>query len=157
MVIPMGAGPTVAEDFIANFGISDLKFSAVTLGGAGCVAPLQAAAAAIAGGICNHVLIPFERIGFSGRRIGIRPHQWPQFRTVGEFELQQEAVAPATLYAPMARRHMEMFGKTSRQLGEIAVTMRKHALLNDNARWTHRSRWRIIRPRGPSCYGKNDS
>jgi acetyl-CoA acetyltransferase len=134
IVIPMGTGPTVAEDFIANFGIPDLKFSAVTpLGGAGCVAALQAAAAAIAGGICGHVLIPIGRTGFSGPRIGTRLHQWPQFRTIGEFELPQGAIAPANLYAPMARRHMEMFGTTSRQFGEIAVTMRKHALLNDNA------------------------
>jgi hypothetical protein len=33
----------------------------------------------------------------------------------------------------MALRHMEVFGTTSRQLGEITVTMRRHALLNDNA------------------------
>jgi acetyl-CoA acetyltransferase len=43
------------------------------------------------------------------------------------------AIAPAQFYAPMARRHMELFGTTSRQLGEIAVTMRRHALLNNNA------------------------
>src|SRR3979490_3374513 len=76
IVIPMGTGPTVAEDFIANFGIPDLKFSAVTpLGGAGCGAAWQAAAAAIAGGICGHVLIPIGRTGFSGPRIGTRLHQ----------------------------------------------------------------------------------
>jgi hypothetical protein len=72
------------------------------------VAALQAAAAAIAGGICGHVLIPIGRTGFSGPRIGTRLHQWPQFRTVGEFELPQGAIAPATLYAPMARRHMSV-------------------------------------------------
>jgi acetyl-CoA acetyltransferase len=94
---------------------------------------LQAAAAAIAGGICRHVLIPIGRTGFSWARIGIRLHQWPQFRTVGEFELVQGSIAPANMYAPMARRHMELYGTTSRQFGEIAVTMRQHALLNDNA------------------------
>jgi acetyl-CoA acetyltransferase len=43
------------------------------------------------------------------------------------------AIAPAQLYAPMARRHMEMFGTTSRQLAEIAVTTRYHASLQTNA------------------------
>ncbi len=114
VMIPMGTGPTTAEDFITNLAIPDLRFSAVTpLGGAGCVAALQAAAAAIAGGICKHVLIPIGRTGFSGPRIGARLTQWPQFRTVGEFELVQGSVAPANMYAPMARRHMEIYGTTS--------------------------------------------
>jgi acetyl-CoA acetyltransferase len=134
IVIPMGISPVIAEDFITHFALPDLRFSAVTpLGGASCVAALQAAVAAIATGICRHVLIPIGRTGFSGARIGTRLHQMPQFRTVGEFELPQGAIAPATLYAPMARRHMETYGTTSRQLGEIAVTMRRHAMLNDNA------------------------
>jgi acetyl-CoA acetyltransferase len=57
----------------------------------------------------------------------------PQFHLVTEFELPQGAIAPAQLYAPMARRHMELYGTTSRQLGEIAVSTRAHALLNGNA------------------------
>jgi acetyl-CoA acetyltransferase len=57
----------------------------------------------------------------------------PQFHFVTEYELPLGAIAPAQLYAPMARRHMELYGTTSRQLGEIAVTIRSHALLNDNA------------------------
>jgi acetyl-CoA acetyltransferase len=33
----------------------------------------------------------------------------------------------------MARRHMETYGTTSRQLAEVAVTTRQHAILNPNA------------------------
>ena len=41
-------GSTVAEDFITNFGIADLRFSAVTpMGGASSVAAVQCAIAAI--------------------------------------------------------------------------------------------------------------
>jgi acetyl-CoA acetyltransferase len=57
----------------------------------------------------------------------------PQFRVVGEFEMPVGALAPAQLYAPMARRHMELYGTTSRQLGEIAVATRRHAALHGNA------------------------
>src|SRR5215470_7838692 len=58
-VITYATSPVVAEDFITNFGLADLRFSAVTpLGGASCVAGLQCAAAAIAAGICRHVLLP---------------------------------------------------------------------------------------------------
>src|SRR6185503_20550231 len=66
-------------------------------------------------------------------RIGARVRQMPQFRVVAEFEMPVGNLAPAQLYAPMARRHMEQYGTTSRQLGEIAVTIRRHAALHGNA------------------------
>ena len=133
-VIPYPASGSVAEDFITNFGIADLRYSAATpMGGASCVAGLQTAAIAVATGVANHVLIPIGRNGYSGGRIGARLSQMPQFRTVAEFEMPTGANAPAQLYAPMARRHMELYGTTSEQLGAIAITIRNHALLNDNA------------------------
>ena len=107
-IIPY-AGAVVAEDFITNLGIADLRFSATTpMGGASCVAGIQAALATIKAGICRHVLLPIGRNGASGGRIGMRVQQMPQFRVVGEFEMPLGAIAPAQLYAPMARRHMEL-------------------------------------------------
>ena len=133
-VIPYSAGDCVAEDFITNLGLEDLRLSVTTpLGGASNVAAIQTAVTAIACGIANHVLIPIGRTGSSGTRIGARIQAMPQFRTVGEYEMPMGQIAPAQLYAHMARRHMELFGTTSRQLGEVAVTIRRHAQLNDNA------------------------
>jgi len=132
-LIPYGAG-AVAEDFITNFGIKDLRFSATTpMGGASAVAAIQCALAVIQAGICRHVLLSIGRTGYSGGRIGTRVQQMPQFRTIGEFEMPSGAIAPAQLYAPMARRHMELYGTTSRQFAEIAVTTRYHASLQPNA------------------------
>jgi acetyl-CoA acetyltransferase len=133
-VIPIGITGAPAEEFVTSFGIEDLRFSALTpLGGASSIAAVQCAAAAIAAGLCNHVLIAAGRNSFLGARAGVRIHEMPQFHFVTEFELPLGAIAPAQLYAPMARRHMELYGTTSKQLGEIAVTIRQHALLNDNA------------------------
>ena len=133
-IIPIGITGAPAEAFVTNFGIPDLRFSAlVPMGGASGLGSVQCAAAAIAAGICNHVLIPAGRNVTSGARAGVRIHQMPQFHLITEYELPQGAIAPAQLYAPMARRHMELYGTTSRQFGEIAVTMREHACLNDNA------------------------
>jgi acetyl-CoA acetyltransferase len=132
-LIPYGHG-AVAEDFITNFGIKDLRFSATTpMGGASAVASIQCALAVIKAGICNHVLLSLGRTGYSGGRIGTRVQQMPQFKVIGEFEMPLGAIAPAQLYAPMARRHMELYGTTSRQLAEIAVTTRYHASLQTNA------------------------
>jgi acetyl-CoA acetyltransferase len=103
------------------------------MGGASAVASIQCALAAIDAGICNHVLISLGRTGYSGGRIGTRVQQMPQFRIIGEFEMPSGAIAPAQLYAVMARRHMEIYGTTSRQLGSIAVTTREHAMRNPNA------------------------
>jgi acetyl-CoA acetyltransferase len=132
-LIPYGHG-AVAEDFITNFGIQDLRFSATTpMGGASAVASIQCALAVIQAGICKHVLLSLGRTGYSGGRIGTRVQQMPQFKLIGEFEMPLGAIAPAQLYAPMARRHMELYGTTSRQLAEIAVTTRHHASLQTNA------------------------
>ncbi len=136
-IVAYGPSGVVAEDFVTNFGIPDLRFSATTpLGGASCIAALQCAVAVIASGVCRHVLIPLGRNGASEGRIASRVRQMPQFRAVSEFEMPVGALAPAQLYAPMARRHMELYGTTSRQFGEIAVTVRRHAGLHGNAMMT---------------------
>ncbi|MGS0743230.1 thiolase C-terminal domain-containing protein [Glaciimonas sp. GG7] len=134
-IIPVGLVSGTADDFIENFGIPDLRFSAVIPhGGASPVMALQCAAAAVAAGVCNHVLITFGRnVSAGSNKAGARIHQMPQFHFVTEFEYPFGAIAPAQLYAPMARRHMALYGTTVEQFGEVAVACRKHALLNDNA------------------------
>ena len=62
----------------------------------------------------------------------------PQFNLVSEFEAPLGANAPAQYYAPMARRHMELYGTTSEQLGHIAVTFREHASRNPRAVMGHK-------------------
>ena len=139
-VIPIGIVSGTADDFIDNFGIPDLRFSAVIPhGGASPVMALQAAAAAIAAGVCQHVLITFGRniSAMAGsNKAGARIHTMPQFHYVTEFEHPMGASAPAQLYAPMARRHMELYGTTVEHFGEVAVACREHALLNGNALMT---------------------
>jgi acetyl-CoA acetyltransferase len=137
-VVPYAGGGVIAEDFITNFGLPDLRYSALTpMGGASAVAALQNAALAIAGGLANHVLITLGRGSIAaGGRATDRIAQMPQFRTVAEFEMPHGIVSPAQFYAPMARRHMELYGTTSAQLAHIAVTCRGNALLHDNAMMT---------------------
>jgi acetyl-CoA acetyltransferase len=103
------------------------------MGGATCVAALQTAAMAVATGVCRHVLISVGRTGYSGARASERLLQFPQFALAGEFEAPIGIFAPAQLYAPGARRHMELYGTTPRHLAEIAVVTRQHAILNGNA------------------------
>jgi len=102
-IIAYAPSGVVAEDFVTNFGIPDLRFSATTpMGGASAVAAVQCALAVVATGVGRHVLIPLGRNGASGRRIGARVREMPQFRVVGEFEMpvRSERGAPA---APAVR------------------------------------------------------
>lgn len=134
-VIPIGVVSGIAEDFVDNFGIPDLHFSAlIPHGGASPVIAIQCAALAVAGGVCRHVLIAFGRnVSAASAKAGARIHQMPQFHYYTEFELTSGMAAPAQIYAPMARRHMELYGTTSEHFGEVAIAMREHALRNDNA------------------------
>lgn len=133
-IIPYASGGIVAEDFITNFGLPDLRYSATTpMGGASPVAALQSAAMAVATGVARHVLVALGRGSISGGRITARLAEMPQMRLVSEFEMPIGTNAPAQFYAPMARRHMERYGTTSEQFAEIALTCRRHAQLNERA------------------------
>jgi len=130
-IVTCSVGPVIAEEFITNFDIADLRLSAhVPMGGASCVAALQVALGAIATGTCRHVLIPAGRNGYSRSRVTGRVAEMPQMDQVIEFEVPLGSIAPAQHYAVMARRHMEVHGTSSRQFGRIAVAMRRHAILN---------------------------
>src|SRR5471032_910062 len=132
-IIPYFPGGAIAEDHVANLGLPDLKLSVfVPMGGATCVAALQTAAMAVATGVCRHVLISVGRTGYSGARASERLLQFPVFAQAGEFEAPIGIFAPAQLYAPGARRHMELYGTTSRHFAEVAVVTRRHAMLNGN-------------------------
>lgn len=134
-VIPIGIVSGIAEDFVDNFGIRDLRYSAlIPHGGASPVMALQAAATVLATGVCRHVLITFGRnVSAGSNKAGARIHNMPQFHYVTEFEHPLGNSAPAQIYAPMARRHMELYGTTVEHFGAVAVACREHALLNGNA------------------------
>jgi acetyl-CoA acetyltransferase len=125
-----------AEELAANLGVEDLRYSAtVYMGGASPVACLQTAAMAIAAGIATNVLIVTGFNFYSSRRVqqlagaGGGPAAW----VANDYYQPYGVIAPAQWFALIARRHMYEFGTTPEQLGAIAVAMRKHAQINENA------------------------
>ncbi len=148
IVIPMGISPVIAEDFITHFALPDLRFSAVVpLGGASCVAALQAAAAALAAGICRHVLIPDRPHRFLRRA---DRHPAPPDATVPDGwrvrGCPKRAIAPATLTRRWRDDTWRFTAQRSKQFGEIAVTMRQHAMLERPMRQCAlQSRWTTTR------------
>jgi len=127
-----------AEEFAANLGCENLRFAAtINMGGAAPVASLQAAGAAVASGAASYVLLPAGWNGYSGRRAAETVQEQttsiPGGAIARDFYLPYGLTAPPQWYALMARRHMHEFGTSAEQLGAIAMAMRKHAQLNDNA------------------------
>jgi len=127
-----------AESFAANLGCENLRFAAIVhMGGAAPVASLQVASAVVASGAAHYVLIPGGWNGYSGMRarqtVAQDVRSIPGGAIARDYYLPFGFTAPPQWYAIMARRHMHEYGTTAEQLGAIAVAMRKHAQLNDNA------------------------
>ncbi len=104
------------------------------IGGSSFVAHTAHAAAAIAAGLCETVLIVYGStaasqrfaIGTGGVAGGGEP--------CDQYELP---FGPTTVgsYAMIAQRHMHDYGTTPEQLAEVAVIARQHAALNPDAKY----------------------
>lgn len=103
------------------------------IGGSSFVAHVAHAAAAIHAGLCDVALILYGSTAASnalaiGTGLGGGGRD-PAQAFVGPYGL-----TTVGSYALVARRHMEQYGTTSEQLAEIAVTMRRHAARNPEAK-----------------------
>jgi acetyl-CoA acetyltransferase len=127
-----------AEELASNLGIENLRFAVtVQMGGAAPVASLAVAAMAVTSGAASAVLIPAGWNGYSGRRardiVTENTDSIPGGAIARDYYLPYGLTAPPQWYSLMAHRHMHEFGTTERQLGAVAVAMRKHAQLNPGA------------------------
>jgi acetyl-CoA acetyltransferase len=84
------------------------------------------AATAIATGHATHVALLYANIGRS-RRVNYGGDESPGTWDPWGF------TSPGAAHAMMFRRHMEMYGTTTRQLAEVSVAVRYHASLNPDA------------------------
>jgi acetyl-CoA acetyltransferase len=134
-------GYTTSEELAANLGIETLRLATtVHMGGASPVASLQHAALAVTAGIARHVLVPVGWNGYSAfrPREGIpRPRRGLDASAVGDvvvdYYLPYGARSAAQFYSWMAMRHKQLYGTRDTDTGEVAVTFRAHAQLNERA------------------------
>jgi len=137
-VMPNELAGTIAEDFILNLGLPDLRFSStLRTGGASFVSAMQSACLAVAGGVARCVLLVAGRRGFSAQRVsktseGAIPPM-PVMRQIDEFERPFGNTVAVQWFAQAARRHMHEYGTRSEHFGHVAVACRKHASRNPNA------------------------
>lgn len=113
-----------------HLGIKPRFTTDLNIGGATPCAMVIHASLAVRAGLCSTVLCTF----------GDNVRTAPETRRHGRYRMGVEdfaapfgAGAPVVAYALAARRHMHLYGTESRQLGCVAVAMRRHACLNPNA------------------------
>lgn len=121
------ASPLLAQ----RLGIRPVYVNDISLSGGAPSAMVANAVAAIQAGLCSVVLCASgggdQPLSREGRGRGRLSTGWEDF--MNPFGA---AAAPVS-YALGARRHMHLYGTTSRQFGAVAVACRKHAQLNPNA------------------------
>ncbi len=116
-------------------GVPNLRFAARTRGGGGgACATVQLAAAAVASGQANAVLVYRAFNERSGHRFG-QPHPrppdptWNLYKTFG-------LDTPAKIYGLMFQRYMTTYGLTNEDFGRYTVVARDWAATNPAA-WFH--------------------
>jgi acetyl-CoA acetyltransferase len=132
----------------ADLGIDELRYavtSAIPGGGGGCGAVAEAALA-VESGLAETIVVyrsicqgQFRRIGRSMSPTTTNEPASALAATVLEAEALQAfsapfgVLGPSIAFALRMRRHMEVYGTTSEQLGHVAVNERKFALANPRA------------------------
>jgi acetyl-CoA acetyltransferase len=135
-----------------SVGITDVRWTSRTpFGGGGAGATVEHAAAAVASGAADVVVIYRAFNERSGRRFG---QPGGQGATGTGWYLPFGLDTPAKMYSLWFQRYMYQFGLTNADFGAYSVVARKHAATNPNA-WFYRrpitlddhqnSRW-IVEP-----------
>jgi acetyl-CoA acetyltransferase len=124
---------SVSASMIARaFAIEPRFINTIDLTGASGAAMIDQAAQAITAGHCETVLCVAGQPLLSGMSRDGAVASMANSAAHPEAEVPYGPPVPA-LYALFAARHMHEFGTTREQLAAVAVQMRKHAGLNDNA------------------------
>jgi acetyl-CoA acetyltransferase len=116
-----------------NLGVRPRFLSTVDLAGASGVAMIHQAVMAVESGQCDMALCVAGQNLLSHRTRNEAVRSMAESGSAHpQFEVPYGPVVPS-LYALIAQRHMHEYGTTPAQLAEVAVTMRRHAGLNQNA------------------------
>ncbi len=119
-VATAGISPIAVAHYL---GIAPTYVDATTVGGCSFLVHVRHAAAAIAAGQCEVVLITH---GESGRsRVGAPPRVMDPASPMGQFEAPYGISGPPTLFPIGVLRYMKEFGLTHEQLASVPVAQRR--------------------------------
>jgi acetyl-CoA acetyltransferase len=120
-------------DLAEYLNITPSHLDGTNIGGSSFVAHVSHAAAAIHAGLCEVALVLYGSTAASNAMAIGTGMGGGGGSAAGAF-LSPYGMTTVGSYAMVAQRHMHEYGTTSEQLAEIAVTMRRHASLNPDAK-----------------------
>jgi acetyl-CoA acetyltransferase len=125
-----GVSMTIAE----HLGIRPRYTDSTSVGGSSYEVHVEHAAAALALGLCEVALIVHGQAPRTARKEGKDRFRGIPPTELMEWEIPYGLRMPIGGYALAASRHMAVYGTTSEQLAAIAVSTRRWAEMNPNAR-----------------------
>ena len=128
-----GVGPIGILSLAQHLDLHPRWVDSQSIGGSSFVSHCLHAAAAISGGLCDVALVTYGSTAAS-ERFAIGTGGGSAMDPPDNFEAPFGPTIVGS-YALVAQRHMHQYGTTSEQLAEIAVTMRRHASANPNAKY----------------------
>ncbi len=128
-----GVGPIGIMSLAQHLNLKPCYMDSQAIGGSSFVSHCLHAAAAIDAGLCSVALVTYGSTAAS-ERFAIGTGGGMQSDPADHFEAPFGPTIVGS-YALVAQRHMHEYGTTSAQLAEIAVTMRRHAGLNPQAKY----------------------
>ncbi|MBB5138447.1 acetyl-CoA acetyltransferase [Thermocatellispora tengchongensis] len=116
-----------------TLGVRDLRFVRdVFGGGSSCIAPLDAAASAVAAGQARCVVVWRALNGRSGVRMAGAASN-PALSADAQYWLPYRHISAPQQFAMFARMYRHKYGVTAEDLGRVAIAQRAHAALNPRA------------------------
>lgn len=121
-------------ELMRALGMRELRWTSRTpFGGGGASATVQLAAAAVAAGAANAVLVYRAFNERSGRRFGQPGGSYGVVESGRDYYRCYGLDTPAKVYALWYQRYLQKYGVTSEDLGRYVVTARRHAATNPKA------------------------
>ena len=134
-VVDFGTGDSVrAQQLGWALGVDDLSWALDVSGGGNVASSTVATAfAAVSRGLCDVAVVYRSLNGRSGARYGRGDSGSIALEGELQFAASSGFIVPPMWFAMFARRHQEVYGSTSEDLGRIAITQRAHAVPNEHA------------------------
>jgi acetyl-CoA C-acetyltransferase len=126
-------GPMGVVNLAEYLDIKPRYLDGTNIGGSSFVAHVSHAAAAIHAGLCDVALVLYGSTAASNA-MAIGTGMGGGGKDANAAFIAPYGMTTVGSYALVAQRHMHQYGTTSEQLAEIAVTMRRHAGLNPDAK-----------------------
>lgn len=127
------------SDLAVSLGTRELRYTAMTWGGRGSGLPgaVTSAYAAVAAGLADYVVVVRSIVQTTrlGQSVAAGVGPGAPIPLSASYTAPFGMALPAAIYAMKARRHMSLYGTTTDHFAEVAISARRNAVNNPDARF----------------------